>query len=192
MKKQRSIILGTLSLCCLFWTYAEGSELEATPRPRPVYATLVQTETSSFTTNENITVPLGEMLMAKGVAFDKDNSTFTLPRGIYSLHFQFTMNTKESISTPKLGFTHMHLDLNNGDTLVPVVWNVAPREEDNWAHFSGSAIFNVESDNTKIRFVLNRTDESGSIRFSLPRPTTTLDNHAVRITLHEIDDIACT
>jgi len=161
----------------------------------PVYATVVQTERfpeSGFLNDMEITLPLNHMLGGEGVEFDGANNTLTLPKGIYTMHFQFTLMANDDTGGgpqwwERFFFNEMYVDLNDGDFKIYFDW-VSTIEHSltnkfRQASFAGSEMFPVYSDNTKIKLVLKRP-YTGDIAFSFdPTP---LKNNLVRITLHKI------
>jgi len=256
MKKQLSIILGTLSLCCLLSANIEASVSSGTlaekgskakakakivmpcgpccperppcppkkppcpaekppcptkkpPSPQSAYATLIyaETETDPWINALDIIVPFTSIQAAKNVTLDTATSTFTLPKGTYSINFQFVIITDGSGNTAKdnvsfLRFTNMYLDLNNGASTVALDWAMGLDDSGNmnsapWASFSGSKIFSVAADNTVVKFVLHRTEEiSGTLNIKFSSQfdiyasfADLLNNNAVRVTLHKIDDV---
>jgi hypothetical protein len=169
--------------------------------PKPcsgsVYATLVETEISEYTTSIEIRVPLNQIQAAEGVTFDADNDTFTLPKGIYTFQFQFSMETEVvEGGIPYFDFEHMYLNINGDSSRIPLDWTMAANTEgefntNDWASFSGSRIFTIGADNTVVKFILSRYPSGplGAIRFSFKSTSRTPNNNPVRITLHKIGDI---
>jgi hypothetical protein len=130
------------------------------------------------------------MQTSKGVVFDEELYTFILPKGTYSLQFQFIL---EGVATG-LDFTEMYLDINNNAARATLDWFAKEHSasasfiNSAWKSFCGSKIFSVGSDYTYVKFILVRQNVS-SIRFAFSQVgTTSPDNNAALISLHKIDD----
>jgi len=240
MKKQLTIILSALSMCCLISAHVDASDFSGTlvekgskakakakiimpcgschqgkapckkppchppapPKkcPQPVYATLVETEASEdLSGSETIVVPLNNMApsTAQGVTFNNANDSFTLPKGVYSFHFQFTMELRTSQQEDQFRFTDIYLDLNNDSSRIPLTWNLAIDSNgvfgssSPWASFSGSRIFTITADNTVVKMVILRNSQYlDLIGFGFPTDgNPNVNNDPVRFTLHKINDV---
>jgi len=179
----------------------------------PVFATLARNERSEVFSGAGmnpITVPLDEIDFetAEGVTFSAANHTFTLPKGFYTIHFEFTMALENDNFQPTaFRFTNIYLDLNGDSSRIPLSWimsindwNLLHSEDppaDYWATFSGSKTFKISQDGTVAKFMIRRlTDNLDGIRFERLsssnggyHPGEEEDNVAVRITLHKIKDL---
>jgi len=199
MKKQIFYMLGAFSLCCLMSTQmvtAQEVTTSTTCATRaassfvPVYATFVTPGPSAWINTEEITVPLTNVQTARGVIFDEETSSFILPKGVYSLQFQFIIEAEFSTG---LAFDEMYLDINNNAARASLVWFEKTHSPSSsfidsaWKSFSGSKIFSVGSDNTYVKCILVRPS-TANIRFAFSQVgTETPENNAALICLHKID-----
>jgi len=136
----------------------------------PIYATFVQLEqvpadSSEWITDTLITLPLEKKQIAKGIMLNATTNTFTLSKGVYSIHFQFNIETASNGSFAAMNFTEMYLDLNGGTTSIPLDWGLATTTEQYFAEgkagkFSGSRIFTVAADSV-VKFMLKRESTDG-------------------------------
>jgi len=172
----------------------------------PVFATLAYEGPSGLFSGagmDPITVPLEEMdPTAQGVTFSAINNTFTLPKGLYTIQFEFSMVTEYYGDSVALKFEKIYLDLNSDSSRIPLSWIVSLNntslystedEPTYWAGFCGSKIFEISEDDTVVKLMIKRyRDRLGSIWFEVPGSLDSnypLDNRAVRITLHKIEDL---
>jgi len=160
----------------------------------PVYATLIQeTASQGWINDTNITLPLSKKQVAESVTLNATNNSFTLPKGVYTIHFQFAMETGES-SVEALRFTDIYLDIN-GSSQIPLDWVVALDEEghiqsNDWGYFSGSRAFTLTADST-VKVMLVR-EATGDVKFVFPDGSLAPDvlkNHPVSISLKRIDEV---
>ncbi len=173
-----------------------------------VYATLAQegaSEEFSYQEGAVVTVPLNEMdpETAKGVIFSAANNTFTLPKGLYTIHFEFTINTPYADGAASLRFTNIYLDLNGDSSRIPLSWVLSLMGEaenlhfnvsenfNEWGCVSGSKLFKISQDDTVVKLMIEYDAENYyKTTFEFPNiPVESLDNKAVRITLHKISDL---
>jgi len=224
MRKYLLTILGVVSICCLISVPAVASSkkhgekssksraaTEYTTRATaftPAYATMVYNESPSWIPATTINVPFDSIQTAKNITLDTTTTpnTFTLPKGVYSLNFQFVVKTEVFTSVfataAYLKFTKMYLDLDNGASEVVLDWALGHdgsqtmmNANSTWASVCGSKIFAVGVDNTVVKFVIEReTPKSGTanIKFSsnLDFYSVVPENNAIRLNLHKID--SCT
>jgi len=211
MKKQLSIILGALSVCCFVSAHVMASEKtvdENSLKTRaisckksftPAHATIIQATTSGWISTAQMTVPFEALQTAKNITFDPTNLTFTLPKGVYTFDFQFTMERQgpaNIIHELDFRFTDMYLDIDNDTSRIALDWNLGFNSDLGfnsyvWAIFSGSKIISIGADNTVVKFILVRdAGYKGNIRFTYnpsTTPTLTTENNPVRISIHKID-----
>jgi hypothetical protein len=163
-------------------TGAQGATGATGPIFLPVYATAYQSETKVVDGGETeIIVPFDTLQEAKGISLSND--TFTLPKGTYSVHFQFILNNLFDVGS--FVFNEMKLDLGDGST-VPLDWSAAYNwDESLTGGFAedttvvGSKIFSIPNDNTEVKLVITRTaTPTFSFIAVTKRPT--------RIVLHKI------
>ena len=182
--------------------------------PSPVHATLAQDGASEwFGVNDEgtnaldpITVPLNEIDLetAKGVTFSAANNSFTLSKGFYTIHFECAMTTHDSDGVVSFRFTDVYLDLNNNSSRIPLSWILAMHGEtettffslnndSQWGCMSGSKLFKISEDDTEVKLMISRLQGSRfHMRFEFPGKETynpSLNNKAVRITLHKVSDL---
>jgi len=202
MKKQLSIILGALSICCFVSadvTLSEKTTDENSTKTRdisykkpfsPAYATLIQDTTypdpaaiPSWIQSAQITVPFNSIQAAKNITFDETATpdSFILPKGVYTFDFQFTMEREgpaKIFHERDFRFTDMYLDLNNGSSKIALDWTFGFNSSTTfntylWATFTGSRIFSIGTDNTLVKFILVRDSAFlGNIRFTFDQSAT--------------------
>jgi len=162
-----------------------------------VYATLIQDEvypTQEWIDDLVVTVPLNQQQVAKGTTLDAVNNSFTLPKGVYSIHFQFSMEPRRS-ETDDLQLFDIFLAVNNEGKRVPLDWTVAlygggDFAPDPFACYYGSRIFSLATDSV-VKLQMARW--SGyDIKFSFPDDGLTPGsphNNPVSITIEKIDEV---
>ena len=170
--------------------------------PQAVYGTIVFTgmADNEWISAPEIIVPLSDLQKAQGITLDAGSNTFTLPKGTYTLHFQFVIRTDDDEPPIPLGFlkfTKMYLDINNDASRVPLDWAMAlddsgSANQNPWVSITGSRVFSVSSDDTDVKIVLVREANisgSGNIQFSsqLDFYKVESENNPVRLTLHRLD-----
>jgi len=161
-------------------TGAQGLTGATGPVFMPVYATAYQSELKVFDSGETeIVVPFSTLQKAKGISLSND--AFTLPKGTYSVHFQFTASTEDVFA-----FNGMRLELGSGSA-IPLDWSAAynyelPITSAEATSIVGSKIFSIENDNTEVTLVITRT---ATTDFAFYDASTT-NNHPTRIVFHKL------
>jgi len=221
MKRKLIPILGALSMCCFLSTHMKAAEVtkgacsytesscKSDPCPQEeAYVTVMGGNTDygdpSYTVSDSeFLVPLTTIQATKGITLDSDTFTLTVPKGMYSIHFQLMMDTDDnnlpgdqSPAVNAFRFTDIFLDLNNDSTRVALDWSMALNTDYNfsthsWVSISGSRIFSVGADNTliKIRMIRDLSQGTYAIRFrsSVDDPSLVPNNNPIRVSLHKIN-----
>jgi len=226
MRKYLLSMLGVASICCLISTPAMASSkqskksaksrsttTECTTRGTaftPAYATLIHDgdyPSAGWIQNAATTiVPFTSIQTARNITLDTTTppyTTFTLPKGLYSINFQFVVQAATSTSLQAsvdfLKFTNMYLDLNESASIVYLDWALGHDGSQTmmignqtWASIYGSKIFAVGVDNTTVKFIIEREVGTSSIdnfKFSsnLDFYSVVPTNSSIRVNLHKID-----
>ena len=114
------------------------------------YAAAYQGESQNLgqpSAGESITVPFTTLDHAVEITLDSDTDTFTLPKGIYTVRFQFLIKTDKDYS-----FNRIYLDI--GGSELNMTWNSTqydPPDSKALSSFKGSTIFQVLADDTAVR-----------------------------------------
>jgi len=138
-----------------------------------------------------IRLPFSCLDYSKNITLDATSDTFTLPKGVYIVDFQFMIDDDSSYA-----FDRMYLTI--GGSELNVAWapgGYEPDENDvsdnSLSSFSGSTIFETPEDGTEVRFFMriNRKKSSGTPDFIFTDPNAT-ENYPTRIVFRKIDE-AC-
>jgi len=155
-------------------------------------AVAVQEEAVNNITGETIVVPFSTLQAhSTNITLDSNN-TFTLPSGVYKVHFRFSVRTGALRSAIK--FTRMYL-LLNGSTEVGIDWSAAynftsdgPPLLFSNAYFSGATILTVPANGTTAQFILTRGPAYSATDVDFNDPTST-ENAVTCITFEKIDGV---
>jgi len=132
------------------------------PKCRPVYAAAFQESPKNFgipSVGDIITLPFTTLDYSRGITLDALTDTFTLPKGMYTVRFQFMRHGEDDNIT----FSSIYLDI--GGFQHPLTWNASeydPASSSSIVSFSGASLFEVPIDDTQvqIRMLVGALDSS--------------------------------
>jgi hypothetical protein len=138
--------------------------------------------------DEIIRLPFSTLDYSKNITLDAGTDTFTLPKGIYIVDFQFMIDDDSKYAFNKMYFTIDGSELN-------VAWapgRYEPDENDvadnSLASFSGSTIFEAPEDETEVRFFMRINRKDGNPDFIFTDPNATF-NYPTRIVFRKIAEV---
>jgi len=173
-----------------------GSQGEEGPQGEtldPVYASAFQSEPKNFgqpATGSTITVPFTTLDYTKGIEFDSTTDTFTLPKGIYTVRFQFLLGNADDY-----GFSTVFLSV--GGCQHKLTWTGAgydPGDSGQYqslSSFTGSSIFQVPADDTEVKLcATTNQDDNDDLIFADPIDGgLTTYNYPARIVFEKVANI---
>jgi len=149
----------------------------------PVYLSATQegsVNKGSVSVGDLVTIPFSSVDYAQGISLDSASDTFTLPKGVYTVQFQFMTDDK------KILFDPIYLDI--GGSQLALSRAAAVYDPDNsLADFSGSTIFEVLENDTEVKLCAKILAASGDLIFT--NPNNIDPNNPVRIVFQKIGDL---
>jgi len=132
-----------------------------------------------------IQLPFDTLDYAKRISLDDVTNTFTLPKGVYIVDFQFAIDDDSEYA-----FGQMYLDI--GGVPLNLGWAPAVNDPDvggSLSSFSGSTIFEVHTDDTQASFFMKINRKEGNESFVFKYPSVD-NNHPTRIVFRKIASLA--
>ena len=161
----------------------------AGPRGRcctPAYALAYQVDPvdkGALIAGDPVTIPLDTLARSEGITFDGPTDTLTLPKGVYSMHFQSMHDENSHLLDP------VYLDI--GGVPLNLAWISTIHDPDNkYTTYSGSTIFEVPANNTPVKLCTQVKSVEGSGRKLIFKDPNTALNYPVRVVFQKIDDLS--
>jgi len=145
-----------------------------------------------------ITVPFSSMPTGEEILFNNAEDSFTLPKGVYSAHFQFTIGTEINQGVTEMHPRAIYLHLAQGESSlkIPLTWSTSITKwfSDPNTHpslsVSGATIFSVPNDETVVTLMMETSAPTYVFFNKDPNPDqTSTENHTTRIVFKKIDSV---
>jgi len=152
----------------------------------PAYAVAVQECPKNFgevVIDDIILLPFSSLEYAQGITFDSTTDTFTLPKGVFTLHFQFMTDDRRVMFDP------VYLKIGGCDLTLARTSTVYD-PDNSLSSFSGSTIFEIPADGTEVQLYAKvlAIAYGGSRDLIITDPNTG-QNYPVRIVFQKIGEI---
>jgi hypothetical protein len=152
----------------------------------PVYAMAFQESSKNFGTaspGDILLLPFSTLESAQGITLNSTTDTFTLPKGVFTVQFQFITDDKRVLFDP------VYLKIGGSDLTLARI-SVVYDPDSTLSSFSGSTIFQVCENDTQVQLYAKvLAIASGTPQDLVITDPNTDQNYPVRIVFQKIGEV---